>query len=196
MSFIYFLYILIFLFLPYGLFFFLLYNDYTSSLDKILKLSNEIHVLQEKQNILLCEVQKLIVDADVVETTSSTFLTNTNIFYGLLGLTVVILVGLILYNWGSGGGTAGLFVDSAKVETNLVSDCTKVLSDGIVKLGDHLSDINNLTAIPLSNKLITIQLQILHLESKIDTLALNCGASGELTASVIKTMHENSGSVL
>ena len=187
-------YISLFFLLPSAFFIFSLYNDYIVNRDRILLLSNEIKHLQEKQNLLLSEIQKVNVHVGVVENSSSTYLTNTNLFYGLLGLTVLIIIGLVIYNWNS-GDTAGLVVDSTKVEANLVADCTKVLSDGIVKLGDQISSVNNLSLAPISQELFAIQLQILNLESRINTIALNTGLLGDIAPDVIKTMHQNSGSL-
>jgi hypothetical protein len=185
-------YVLFFFILPLFYLLFISYSDFIAGRDQILLLAKEIHVLQEKQNILISEIQKLNVQINVIENASSTYFTNSNLFYGFVGLSVLIVLVLFLYDWGS-GDTADLIIDSAKRQAQVVCDCTKLLADGIGKLGDHVSNVNTLGHGALSEQLLGIQLQIVNLDSKIDCLAYRAGLSGDLSAEFIRTMQENPG---
>jgi hypothetical protein len=168
---------------------FRLYSAFIVGRDQILLLTKEIQLLQEKQNIIISEIQKLNVQVNAIESASSACLTNSNLFYGLLGLSALILLGLFLYSRSS-GDTVGLVADLAKVQIKAVGDCTKILLDGIEHLEGHISNVNTLDLTPMSEQLFKIQVQIYYLDSKIDSLARSAGL-GDISTEFLRTMPEN-----
>jgi cell division protein FtsB len=189
-----FTFFIFFILLPSFYFIFRLYNAFIISKNQILLLTQEIHLLQEKQNIIISEIQKLNVQVNAIESASAACLTNSNLFYGLLGLSALILLGLFIYS-STSGDTVGLVVDLAKLQIKAVGDCTKILLDGIEHLDNRISNVNTLDLTPMSEQLFKIQVQIYNLDSKIDSLARSAGL-GDFSTEFLKTAHENASSFL
>jgi hypothetical protein len=186
------IYFSLFFILPSSYFLFILYSDFIASRDQILLISKEIHVLQEKQNVLISEIQKLTAQVTVIDSASSTYFTNSNIFYGFVGLSVLIILGLVLYNWGS-GDTAGLIIDVAERQNQFISDCNKLLCESILKFVVDVSTINMTTQGSLSEQLFRVQFQILCLDHKIDMLAHSAGLSAGIPNEFVRAMQANPG---
>jgi hypothetical protein len=188
-------YFIILFLIPSFFIIFRLYQDYIINQERIVAISKELSVLTEKQNILLLKLDKLNVDLSVVENTSTTYLTTSNIFYCLLGLTILVGLGFLFFTWRS-GDTAGLVTDAAKVQTDLTLGCSKILSEGLEKLGNHVSTVNNASIAPLADELYKIQVQMLAMESKINMIAVNSGMLGDISPELLNAMHQNSAAVL
>jgi hypothetical protein len=153
--------------LPHVYLLFRMHRNFVFISNRIISLEKEMHLLQEKQNLLISELQKLNVQLNVQETTWSSYLTNSNIFYGLLGLSALILLGLFLYNRNS-GDVAGVVPDSAEVQTKMVGDCTALLTNGIEKSVGPMSNVNNLGAIRLLEELFNNEVKLENLNSELN----------------------------